>query len=181
MADASLYPGPIDALYSLDSSLVQLVEAVRALAYGRPSDRTVEGMLRERRGTCSTKHLFLARTLTERFPETEPLIVHRVYTLDRARARELFNATVAGVVPDEELTDVHRYLTVTLDGRCVEIDATFPGPAWDGRSSLPLACGPGRDYPAGEDPDAEKRVLEEQHCDPAVREPFTAALASWPP
>jgi hypothetical protein len=46
-------------LHSPDSSLLDLVEAVRALPYGHPSDRTVEGMLRERRGTCSTKHLFL--------------------------------------------------------------------------------------------------------------------------
>lgn len=50
------------------SSLLDLVEAVRALPYGRPSDRTVQGMLRERRGTCSTKHLFLAQALRERFP-----------------------------------------------------------------------------------------------------------------
>jgi hypothetical protein len=60
----------------------------------------------------------------------------------------------------------------------VQIDATFPGPAWDGRSSLLLACGTGHDYLAGEDPDAEKRTLEEQHCNPAIREPFIAALAS---
>jgi hypothetical protein len=160
-----------------NSSLVDLVEAVRALPYGRPSERTVEGMLRERRGTCSTKHLFLAQALTERFPETEPSIVHRVYTLDRTRARELFCDTVAEVVPEGGLVDVHRYVTLTLEGQRVEIDATFPGPAWDGRSSLPLACGSGQDHPAGEDPDAEKRVLEDQHCDPAIREPFIAALA----
>lgn len=135
-------------------------------------------MLRERRGTCSTKHLFLAQALTERFPETEPSIVHRVYRLDRARARELFGPTVAETVPEDGLVDVHRYITITLEGQRVQIDATFPGPAWDGRSSLPLACGPGRDYPAGEDPDAEKRALEEQHCDSVVREPFIAALAS---
>jgi len=40
---------------------VEVVKAVRALPYGRPSARTVESMLRERRGTCSTKHLFLAQ------------------------------------------------------------------------------------------------------------------------
>lgn len=155
-----------------------MVEAVRALPYGRPSDRAVEGMLREGRGTCSTKHLFLARLIAERFPETEPLIVHRVYMLDRARARELFGATVAETVPDDGLVDVHRYITVILEGRRIEIDATFPGPAWDGRSPLPLACGPGQDYPAGEEPDAEKQALEEQHCVLALREPFIAALAS---
>ncbi len=167
-----------DALYDPASSLVDLIEAVRALPYGRPSDRTVEGMLRERRGTCSTKHLFLARTLAERFPDTEPLIVHRVYTLDRALAHKLFGATVASFVSDEGLTDVHRYLALKLSSGRVEIDVTFPGPAWDGRSSLPLACGPGRDYPAGKNPDADKRALEAQHCDPAVREPFISALAS---
>jgi len=67
---------------------------------------------------------------------------------------------------------------ILLEGQRVEIDATFPGPAWDGHSSLPLACGPGRNHPAGEDPDAEKRALENQHGDPAIREPFIAALAS---
>ncbi len=167
----------LDALRAEDAQLLDLVEAVRALPYGRPQDRTVEGMLRERRGTCSTKHLFLARMLAERFPETEPLIVHRVYTLDRARAHRLFGAQIAEVVPEDGLVDVHRYITVTLYGRRVELDTTFPGAAWDGRSPLPLACGPGDDYPADDDPDAEKRALEQQHCDPAVREPFIAALA----
>jgi hypothetical protein len=61
-------PGANNALRAEDASLPDLVEAVRALPHGRPSDRTVEGMLRERRGTCSTKHLFLAGVLAERFP-----------------------------------------------------------------------------------------------------------------
>ncbi len=30
--------------------------------------------------------------------------------------------------------------------------------------------------PAGVDPDAEKRALEDEHCDPAAREPFIAGL-----
>ncbi len=165
-----------DALQADDASLLDLVEAVRALPYGRPADRTVKGMLREQRGTCSTKHLVLARRLAERFPETEPQIVHRVYTLDRARARELFGAEVATAVLEDGLVDVHCYLTVVLNGQRVEIDATFPGTAWDGHSPFPLACGPGEDHPAGDDPDAEKRALEEEHCDPTVREPFIAAL-----
>lgn len=167
----------MNALVASDSYLLDLVETVRALPYGRPSDRGVEGMLRERRGTCSTKHLFLAQALSERFPETEPLIVHRVYRLDRVRARELFDIRVAEVIPDEGLVDVHRYLTIIVEGRRINMDATFPGPPWDGRSSLPLACGPGRDYLAGENPDADKRTLEAKHCDPAIREPFIAALA----
>ena len=40
-----------------------------------------------------------------------------------------------------------------------------------------LACGDGRDFPAGDDPDADKAALEASYCDPLVREPFIAALA----
>jgi hypothetical protein len=171
------YASRIDRLLTTHSSLVDLVEAVRALPYGRPSDRTVEGMLREHRGTCSTKHLFLARTLAVRFPETAPLIIHRVYRLDRARARELFGRAVADVLPEDGLVDVHRYLTILVEGRRITVDATFPGAPWDGHSGLTLACGPGPDYPAGESPDADKRRLEDEFCDPVIREPFIAALA----
>lgn len=136
-------------------------------------------MLRERRGTCSIKHLFLAESLAERFPGTQPQIVHRVYRLDRDRAEELFGVEVATVVPNAGLVDVHRYLTATVDGRRIVIDATFRGPAWDGRSSMPLSCGAGEDHLAGENPDAEKRSLEAEHCDPATREQFIAALARF--
>lgn len=63
-----------------------------------------------------------------------------------------------------------------MDGERITIDATFPGSPWDGRSALPLACGPGYDYPAWADPDADKRQLQAEHCDPSVREPFIEAL-----
>jgi orotate phosphoribosyltransferase len=167
-----------DPLVAPDCSLVKLVEGVRALAYERPSERTVEAMLRERRGTCSTKHLFLAQALSERFPETNPQIVHRVYRLDRALAEQLFGESVASVVPVDGLADVHRYLTITLDGQRITVDATCAGEPWDGQSSMPLVCGQGEDFPAGEAPDDDKRSLEDGHCDPAVRERFIAALAT---
>jgi hypothetical protein len=171
------YPLGIELLVAEDASLIELVEAVRSLDYGRPSDRSVAAMLREGRGTCSTKHLFLAEALAERFPETQPQIVHRVYRLGRNRAEELFGAKVAAAVPEAGLVDVHRYLTAIVNGRRIVIDATFPGASWDGCSSLSLACGPGADYPAGTDPDAEKQRLEAENCDPAIREPFIAVLA----
>lgn len=167
-----------DLLASPDTELRELVEAVRALPYGRPSDRTVEGMLRERRGTCSTKHLFLSQILTERFPDTRPQIVHRVYRLDRPLAGEMFGVQIAACIPIEGLVDVHRYLTIALDEQRIVVDATFPGEPWDGCSSMQLACGPGTDHPGGEQPNAEKHALEQQYCDPLAREPFIAALES---
>lgn len=171
----------MELLVAQDCSLSELIEAVRALTYGRPSDRTVEGMIRERRGTCSTKHLFLARELAERFPETAPQIVHRLYRLDRGDARRRYGDAVAAAVPPEGLNDIHRYLTAVIGGRRITLDVTFPGPAWDGVSPLPLACGSGQDHPAGEDPDADKRALEAEHCDRSVREPLIAALTGAQP
>lgn len=46
------------------AELADLVEWLRNLPYERPSDRTVEGMLRER------------------FPSSAPQIVHRVHTAE---------------------------------------------------------------------------------------------------
>jgi hypothetical protein len=167
----------MDPLLGDECTLVELVEAVRALEYSRPSDRTVAGLVRERRGTCSTKHLFLAQKLARRFPASAPQIVHRVYTLGRPDAEQLFGTRAAAAVPAAGLTDVHRYLTVLVNDTRITLDATFAGPPWDGRSPLPLACGPGQDHPAGSDPDSDKRALEQQHCDPGAREPFITALS----
>jgi hypothetical protein len=160
------------------ASLREIVEAVRGLRYGRPSERSVAGMLRDGRGTCSAKHAYLCDLLRERFPETEPRLVHRVYRIGRDGARARFGPEAAGAVPPGGLVDVHRYLTAVVGGRRIPIDATFPGEPWDGSSPMPLACGDGEDHPAGPDPDADKRRLEAAHCDPAVREPFIAALTA---
>lgn len=96
-------------------------------------------MLHEQRGTCSTKHLFIAQTIAKRYPDTRPQIIHRVYTVTPEGALRLFGEEAAARVPAEGLVDVHRYLTIQPAGRRIPIDATFPGAPWDGRSPLPLA------------------------------------------
>jgi len=153
---------------------------VRALPYGRNGDRSADGVLAEGRGTCSTKHALLHRLVAERWPELSPLLVHRVYTVEREQVRRRFGPEAADTVPEGGLTDVHRYLVVQIGGHAVLIDATFPGgPPWDGQTSMQLACGPGTDHPVTTGAaDSEKRALELAHCDPAVREPFIAALAA---
>jgi hypothetical protein len=168
----------VDPLTEPKPTLVDLVEAVRRLEYGRPGDGSVEAMIRERRGTCSAKHLFLAGRLRSLMPNSQPRIMHRVYRIDRKRAVELLGEQAADPVPIDGLVDVHRYLTAVVDGRRIVIDATFPGPAWDGVSDMPLSCGPGQDYPSAGDPDAEKRRLEAEHCDPELRKRFISLLGS---
>ena len=164
-------------LFRLESSPAELVEAVRAIPYGLPSGRTVESMLLEARGTSATKHLFLAQVLAKRHPLTQPALVHRVYRLERTRAGELFGEELAAAVPSEGLLDVHRYLTIAVAGRRVSVDATVPGPAWDGHTSIEPVCGPGQDFPVGADPDAELVALERERCESPVRALFLRALA----
>jgi hypothetical protein len=103
--------------------------------------------------------------------------VHRVYRVTREAALERYGDDAASAVPDGGLTDVHCYLVITLAGQNVTIDITFPREqAWDGHRSMRLACGDGRDFPAGQDPDTGKAALEARYCDLWAREPFIAAL-----
>jgi hypothetical protein len=165
-------------LFRANSSLVELVEAMRSMPYGLPSEGTVESMLLEARGTSATKHLFLGQVLAQRFPMTEPVLVHRVYRLEHERALKLFGPEIAATVPDEALIDVHRYLSIAVEGQRVSLDVTVPGEPWDERSSLGPVCGPGQDFLAGADPDAAMAALEEEYCDAAARAAFLAALAA---
>ena len=161
-----------------DPGLEQVVAAVQFIPYGRPRDRTAAGVLADWAGTCSTKHALLSELIGERWPDLNPRLVHRVYRAEPAMVRERFGNAPAATVPDGGLIDVHRYLIITRGGRDVVIDVTFPSdPPWDGRSDMPLACGPGQDHPAGAYPAADKAALEAANCDPRVREPFIAALS----
>jgi hypothetical protein len=160
-------------------TITDVVDAVHAMPYGRPAQRTAAEALHEWRGTCSTKHALLSHLLAERWPWTLPRTVHRVYRWSRSDVVRAFGPAVASTVPDDGICDVHRYLTLTRNGDRVDVDVTFPSmPRWDGRTSMRVACGPGTDYPAGPDPDADKRALERRFTDPRVREPFIAGLAA---
>jgi hypothetical protein len=170
-------------LFRANSSLVELVEAMRTMPYGLPREPTVESMLLQARGTSATKHLFLGQVLAQRFPMTEPVLVHRVYRLKHQRAFELYGPEIAATVPDEGLIDVHRYLSIAVEGQRVSLDVTVPGEPvpgepWDERSALGPVCGPGRDFLAGADPDVGMKALEEEHCDAQARAAFLAALAA---
>jgi hypothetical protein len=150
-------------------SVWELVNAVKEIPYGRPSDRSPDGVITEWRGTCSTKHALLALLLEDR-PEFDFQLFHRVYRVSPS----MFPAAV---VPSDGLVDVHTYGSLVVEGRTVAIDVTFPGEIWDGTSDMTLACGPGEDYPAGDAPWELKVSLVERFCDPSVREPFIASLS----
>ncbi len=161
-----------------DAPLQEVVDAVHAVPYGRAPGRTPEAVLESDRGTCSTKHYLLNALILERHPDVHVSIVHRVYRLDRAGARRLFSPQAAAAVPPTGLVDVHTFMTMDLDGHLIVLDVTFPvTPRWDGETSMTVQCGPGEDHVAELDAETMKAALVAAHCDPAVREPFIAALS----
>jgi hypothetical protein len=161
------------------AALIDIVNAIKAMPYGRTKPRTADACVSQWRGTCSTKHAVLLAALRERWPETDPRLMHRVYTLNHADAAARYGPDVAATIPDGGFIDVHCYLVITCQGRATILDATLPdGATWDGTTSMQMACGDGDDYAAGENPGADKRALEEQWCDETLREPFIAAVAA---
>lgn len=56
-ADPALWTAFVRRAGLRDScSITEVVNAVKAIPYGRPSKATAGGVVREWRGTCSTKH-----------------------------------------------------------------------------------------------------------------------------
>ena len=161
-----------------DPTLRETVLAISAIPYGRPSELSAEGVLREWRGTCSTKHLLLLALIDQRWTNLRPTLLHRVYKLTKSKALETWGPEVAASVPIQGLVDVHTYMTATISDQATTIDVTFPVDEWDGRSSMAVWAQSGEDVPAGSDPLGTKADLVARWCDPAVREPFIAALAT---
>ena len=54
------YPYLLSTLPRTTLRCFEMVEAAQSLDFSRPIDGSAQGMRRQRRGTCSTKHLFLA-------------------------------------------------------------------------------------------------------------------------
>ena len=160
--------GPVD--------LRELVLAVSRIPYGRNAEPSPEAVVDEWRGTCSTKHLLLLSLVDEGWPERPVQLWHRPYVVTPSLARELWGAEIAATIPRHGIVDVHTFATTTVAGGRVRVDVTAPLDDWDGKTDTRLQCGAGEDVPAGDDPLAVKRGLVERLCDPAVREPFIAAL-----
>jgi hypothetical protein len=85
---------------------------------------------------------------------------------------------VASAVPLHGLIDLHNYATVRLARERVALDVTFPVTSWDGESPMEVACGRGKDQPAGQDLMAEKELLVATYCDRTKRDPFIDALSA---
>jgi hypothetical protein len=125
--------------------------------------------------------MLLADLVHENWPERRMSLWHRVYMLSPQLATAQWGPEATTLVPSEGLVDVHTYATIEVARSGVIVDATFPVDSWDGLSDMVLACGPGDDYPAGNEVLRSKAQLVARWCDPAVREPFIEGLARLTP
>jgi hypothetical protein len=168
----------VDRAALVDPDLRTTVLALSRIPYGRPDHLSASGVIRDWRGTCSTKHLLLRDLLAERWPSTNVQLWHRVYRLIPEFASATWGPEVASAIPLDGLIDVHNYATVRFVGDPIVVDVTFPVTDWDGTSPMKVVSGPGEDQHAGSDLIAEKQWLVATCCNPAKREPFISALSA---
>lgn len=144
---------------------------VRDMPYARASTHDPAGIVREWRGTCSTKHELLAALLAERGVSSTVMACTQEITLPPSAPPELLAQTGGQAV-----VDVHNYLIVHAPGGDMIVDATWPlsaaaaglpvNPEWRWGENQRLACIPLETWPvpAGESVAAFKdRLLRERY------------------
>ncbi|BDP41586.1 hypothetical protein DAETH_15550 [Deinococcus aetherius] len=152
-------------------SVPEAFALVRDLPYARASTHDPAGIVREWRGTCSTKHELLAALLAERGVPSTVVACTQEITPPPGAPPELL--ALSGNRP---VVDVHNYLIVHAPQGDMVVDATWPlgaagtglpvNPDWVWGQDQALACTPLETWPvpAGESvADFKGRVLRERY------------------
>jgi hypothetical protein len=123
-------------------------ERVRDLPYCYPSSRDPLVVLREGAGSCSGKHYLLGEVYRRLgLPVRHMLCSHRFNDSPLP-----FPDHMQALLDRNEVMDWHDYLQINVDGRWIDIDATWPlglrdfglpaNDDWDGTSSMLLSVVP---------------------------------------
>ena len=124
---------------------IVLFERGRDLSYAYPASRDAGEVLRLGRGSCSGKHYLLGE-----FYRRLGVRVRNMLCTHRFNESPLpFSAEMQAMLRKDEIIDVHDYLQIHVDGRWIDVDATwerglrefgFPVTEnWDGRSTMVLS------------------------------------------
>ncbi|GIW42835.1 MAG: hypothetical protein KatS3mg077_0117 [Candidatus Binatia bacterium] len=124
---------------------VELFERVRDLPYVYPSSRDPVEVLAAGQGSASGKHHLLA----ELFRLLGLEVRHVMCTHRFNESAIAFPKQLQVLLEKNEITDIHEYLQVAVDGQWVDVDATWPrelrefgfpvNDEWDGRSPMLLS------------------------------------------
>ena len=159
-----------------EPSYQEVVNAIKQIPHGRPSDRSAMGVVQDWRGTCSTKLLLLREVA----PAVPLQFFNRIFRLTPHAAAKHLGPEFEEVVSEDGMLDVHTFAKALVDDEWRTLDVTFPGQPWDGSSDMEIPWGDGDDYAAGDDPIAHKEMLVKKYGDPAARDRLVKALSMSP-
>lgn len=166
---------------------IRVFERVRDLPYVYPSSRDPREVLRQGYGSCSGKHYLLA----ELYRCLGLRVRHMICTHRFNESPIGFPDPLQDVLRKNEVVDVHDYLQMLIDGRWIDIDATWPrelrdfgfpvNEEWDGVSPMFLSVVPDETVVVEGDPEKQKeellaRLTPRQR---QLRKKFLETLSGW--
>lgn len=151
---------------------ISFFHAVRNLPYLSTGDRSLEGILARRAGSCSSKHILLAALLNHIGIKAELQLVLGDFATPFRSARNIPSALAAAV--RDGVRDIHNVLRVDINGASVILDATWPdamlpyglrvNDAWNGQGDTAIAVDVQKMLGSSAEPAADKARI----------------IASWP-
>lgn len=166
---------------------IRVFERIRDLPYVYPSSRDPREVLRQGYGSCSGKHYLLG----ELYRCLGLQVRHMICTHRFNESPIGFPEQLQAVLRKNEVVDIHDYLQAFIEGRWVDIDATWPrdlrefgfpvNEDWDGTSPMLLSVVPDEIMVVQGDPEKQKeellaRLTPRQR---QLRKQFLEGLSSW--
>ncbi len=151
---------------------VSVFHAVRQLPYLSTGDRSIEGIVLRRAGSCSSKHILLAALLDKIGIKAEVELVLGDFATP---LREAHNVPAAFMTAAHEgIRDIHNIVRARVDGHIVVLDATWHdqvkpfgfrvNDTWSGTGGTRIAVDVERMLGPSDDPAVDKAKI----------------IASWP-
>lgn len=166
---------------------IALFEHVRDLPYRYPANRNPLEVLKCGAGSCSGKHYLLGELF-----RLQGLTVRNMLCTHRFNESLLpFPPNMLALLRKNEIVDIHDYLQIQVDGRWVDVDATWPlalrdfglpvTEEWDGKSSMVLSVVPDEQETVRGDPAKakEERLSKLTPRQRQLRKQFLEALSAW--
>ncbi|MCX8073835.1 MAG: hypothetical protein N3C12_15515 [Candidatus Binatia bacterium] len=172
--------GPVEAR-------IQLFERIREIPYAYPASRDPITVLESGRGSGSGKHYLLGELF-----RLLGLQVRNMLCTHRFNESAIgFPEHLQTMLEKNEIVDVHDYLQVSIDGRWIDVDATWPvalrefgfpvNDEWDGISPMLLSVAPEEVIVVRGDPEKAKEELLSRWTprQRQLRKQFLEALSRW--
>lgn len=166
---------------------IVLFEKVRDIPYAYPTSRDPAEVLHANRGSCSGKHYLLGALYRELgLPTRHMICTHRFNESPIAFPDDMQDA-----LRRNEIVDLHDYLQIEVDGRWLEVDATwqadlrafgFPvNEDWDGKTPMSLSVVPDELTLVESDPEKQKEAMLAKLTprQRTLRKQFLDALNGW--